>query len=69
MSLMRQSLKRPFTQRMAQRFLNDGRETLQVLRQGAWLLLQKVVTDCLGDFLWGLFVDPKVVKSWEYLRF
>src|SRR5258706_6056920 len=32
-------------------------------------LLQKVFTDCLGDFSWCLFVDPEVVKSWEFLRF
>src|SRR6266516_6982838 len=42
---------------------------VQMWRQREALLLQKVVTDCPGDFLWGLFVDPKVVKSWEFLRF
>ena len=28
-------------------------------------LLQKVVTDCLGDFSWCLFVNPEVVKSFR----
>ena len=30
------------------------------------LLLQKVGTDCPGDFLWGLFVDAKVVELWKF---
>src|SRR5690348_13832588 len=33
------------------------------------LLLQKVCTDCLGNFSWGLFVDPKVVELWKLLCF
>src|SRR6266851_4376815 len=32
-------------------------------------LLQKVCTDCLGNFSWGLFVDPKVVELWKLLCF
>src|SRR5947209_19057236 len=33
------------------------------------LLLQKVCTDCMGNFSWGLFVDPKVVELWKLLCF
>ncbi len=33
------------------------------------LLLQKVVTDCMGDLSRGLFVDPKVVELWKLLCF
>src|SRR5207244_889081 len=33
------------------------------------LLLQKVCTDCPGNFSWGLFVDPKVVELWKLLCF
>ena len=34
-----------------------------------WLLLQKVVTDCPGDFSWGRSFDPEVVEFWKFLRF
>ena len=33
------------------------------------VLLQKVVTDYPGDFLWGLFVDSEIVQFWKCLRF
>src|SRR5215472_11340958 len=33
------------------------------------LLLQKVCTDCLGNFSRGLFVNPKVVELWKLLCF
>src|SRR5205807_421559 len=33
------------------------------------LLLQKVIADCPGDFLWRLFVDSKVVEFGKFLRF
>src|SRR6266496_2107252 len=36
---------------------------------GGGLLLQKVCTDCPGDFSWCLFVDPEVIEGWKSFRF
>ena len=33
------------------------------------LLLQKVVTDRLGNLSWSCLLDPEVIESWKFLRF